>query len=67
MEQLDLNKSAGLKAEDIQWGEPVVVDEIVQPTLEIPKELIPEIKEEEKAPEIELPKDVTFDDTEVET
>jgi hypothetical protein len=67
MEQLDLNKSTGLKAEDIQWGEPVVVDEIVQPTLEIPKELIPEQKEEEKTPEVELPKDVTFDDTEVET
>ena len=67
MEQIDLTKSAGLKAEDIQWGEPVVVDEIVQPTLEIPKELIPETKEEEKTPEIELPKDVTFDDTEVET
>ena len=67
MEQIDLSKSAGLKAEDIQWGEPVVVDEIVQPILEIPKELIPEEKEEEKAPEFELPKDVTFDDTEVET
>lgn len=67
MEQLDLSKTPALKAEDIQWGEPVEVDEIVQPTLEIPKELIPEQKEEEKAPEFELPKDVTFDDTEVET
>lgn len=66
MEQLDLSKTPALKADDIQWGEPVEVDEIAQPVLDPVKEVTTEVKTEEAPTEIELPKDVTFDDVEIE-
>jgi hypothetical protein len=68
--EIDLNKTQGLAANDIDWGNPVEVEEIVQPTLEeivVPSVEAKEIKEKEvEQPEVVLAKaeEVTFDDEE---
>lgn len=68
--EIDLNKTEALTPNDIDWGNPVEVEEVVQPTLE--QVVVPPLETVEKdieQPEVVLAKveDVTFDDTEIES
>ena len=71
--EIDLTKTAGLTTNDIDWGNPVEVQETVQPTLEpvvVPLVETTEKTGEEKTEikEVVLPTidKVTFDDSEIE-